>query len=60
MSIACDRVQCEHRKEAARGYFVCRCGSGYDYGGGDIKISKSGYCKNYERKPKTTTGCVLT
>ena len=51
--IKCDQVNCEHNKileHYSSKWGVCKRGSGYDYGGGDIRISKSGHCASYKRK----------
>ena len=45
-SIHCDKESCEYNSTAG----LCRRGSGYDYGGGDIQINKNGHCVSSERK----------
>lgn len=54
-SIHCDNVNCEHNKSIKHytsEWGICKRGAGYDYGGGDIQISKSGHCVSYKRKKK--------
>lgn len=55
-SITCERTSCKHNKKSSvfslHGANFCKRGSGYDYGGGDIKISKTGHCMCFEKLPK--------
>ena len=54
MSVQCERTSCKHN-EASRVFYsdnrFCRRGGGYDYGGGDIMVSKHGYCTCFEKQP---------
>lgn len=53
--ISCDKTTCEYNK-LMKGYGpewgICHRGSGYDYGGGDIKINKFGHCISSKKKKK--------
>ncbi len=51
-SIRCSKAQCKFNKPMQYGLAgrVCKAGAGYDYGGGDVEIAKSGYCKTYKKR----------
>ena len=55
-SIRCSKDQCKFNEALGQGMKgrVCRAGKGYDYGGGDVEIAKSGYCKTYKKRPEVT------
>ena len=52
MVVKCDKVMCKFNEinNTLQRINICRYGSGYDYSGGDIQISKTGYCKCYSKK----------
>lgn len=55
-SIRCDKTNCEYNKTLSCGSYtfegkhICKRGSGYDYGGGDIQINKFGHCISSKRR----------
>lgn len=51
-SIRCDRESCEYNSASrwVPSSRMCRRGSGYDYGGGDIQVNKNGHCVSSERR----------
>ncbi len=52
-NIKCDKANCEYNhtlEHYSSKWGICKRGSGYDYGGGDIQINKFGHCISSKRR----------